>query len=300
MKLHEVKEKVLKEDWQKAEMALCEVLSLNASDKRIQKFYLPLFFWGMEEKRKKTQRPFFIGLNAPQGAGKTTLSQVFLKLFEAFGINGVVLSIDDFYLTRGEQEKLAADYSTNRFLQQRGYPGTHDVVLGTQILEQLATLGSEKLLVPRYNKSAFAGRGDRHKKSKWSCVEGAIDIVLLEGWMLGFPERADSDFVGLEKQSLQEVNRLLRSYHAWEEKLDAFIHLWTAKIENIIGWRMQAEANMKSQGQEGMSEEECRAYIEAFRPAYEYYVPSLKDKLKTYEKPCLSLEIGQMRQLIEN
>lgn len=39
---------------------------------------------------------------------------------------------------------------------------------------------------PRYDKSKFQGRGDRADQSTWPQVEAPLDIVLFEGWMLGF------------------------------------------------------------------------------------------------------------------
>jgi D-glycerate 3-kinase len=38
----------------------------------------------------------------------------------------------------------------------------------------------------RYDKSAFQGKGDRADESTWPSVEGPLDLVLFEGWMLGF------------------------------------------------------------------------------------------------------------------
>ncbi|CAI7811161.1 unnamed protein product, partial [Closterium sp. NIES-54] len=34
--------------------------------------------------------------------------------------------------------------------------------------------------------SAFSGRGDRSPEAGWAAVEGPVDVVLFEGWMLGF------------------------------------------------------------------------------------------------------------------
>lgn len=71
-----------------------------------------------------------IGINAPQGAGKTTLVNSLRDLFRQDGLSSVVLSIDDFYLTRAEQQALAARHAGNRLLEYRGNAGTHDVELG--------------------------------------------------------------------------------------------------------------------------------------------------------------------------
>ena len=38
----------------------------------------------------------------------------------------------------------------------------------------------------RYDKSAFSGQGDRADPSTWPHVEAPVDVVLFEGWMLGF------------------------------------------------------------------------------------------------------------------
>jgi D-glycerate 3-kinase len=58
------------------------------------------------------------------------------------GCRMVSISIDDFYLSRAEQIALAKRYSDNPFLQQRGYPGTHDVGLGVSVLTALKTTES--------------------------------------------------------------------------------------------------------------------------------------------------------------
>lgn len=47
------------------------------------------------------------------------------------------------------------------------------------------------LRVPRYDKSARGGKGDRAPEAEWSVVSTPPDIVLLEGWMLGFEALPD-------------------------------------------------------------------------------------------------------------
>ena len=78
----------------------------------------------------------------------------------------------------------------------RGNAGTHDVALGSQTLRALAAAGSspgaggagasskdslttpgEAVAVPRYNKSANAGRGDRAAPDAWPRVKGPLDLV---------------------------------------------------------------------------------------------------------------------------
>lgn len=72
----------------------------------------------------KANRPFVVGLNGIQGAGKTTLvSALAEKLRVDEGLETLVLSIDDLYLTREDQVKLASEHAANKLVQYRGEPG---------------------------------------------------------------------------------------------------------------------------------------------------------------------------------
>jgi D-glycerate 3-kinase len=61
-----------------------------------------------------------IGLSAPQGAGKTTITRELCDRLAKDGWLMVCISFDDFYLTHAEQLALAKHYQDNPFLQQRG------------------------------------------------------------------------------------------------------------------------------------------------------------------------------------
>ena len=78
--------------------------------------------------------------------------------------------------------------SDNKLLQVRGNAGTHDLQLGRETLAALqsAVSADTEVAVPRYDKSKNEGRGDRAERSSWPHVQGPIDIILFEGWMLGF------------------------------------------------------------------------------------------------------------------
>ena len=43
----------------------------------------------------------------------------------------------------------------------------------------------------RYDKSSHEGQGDRAPDTKWQQVKGKVDVVLFEGWMLGFKPLTD-------------------------------------------------------------------------------------------------------------
>lgn len=231
-------------------------------DLRIHWLIVPLALW---LKQRSTQRsPLMVGLNAPQGAGKTTLTRNLVGVFaHVFGLRAVSLSVDDFYLRRDEQLALAARHPRNRYLEHRGYPGTHDVALGASVLAALRD--GRDVALPRYDKSAHGGRGDRSADVSW--VRGRVDLVLLEGWMLGFKPVAS-----VEDSALAVPNELLRAYDAWDSLLDVFVALRMRRTDQVVRWRIEAEQAMRASGKSGLSDAEVEDYVRRFLPAYELWL----------------------------
>lgn len=258
-------------------------------------FYCQILFW-IEAQLNQLKQPVFIGLNAPQGAGKTTLTKWLVDQLYEKEIHAVSLSIDDFYLTREEQIKLAQENPDNPYLQQRGYPGTHDIELGVSTLQSLKTNRGE-ILIPRYSKSAHAGQGDRTPQEYWSVIDTEngpkVDVVLLEGWCLGFAPLGEAKALELEP-ALREVNERLKAYARWHEFLDAFIALWPTDKRFVIDWRIEAEQKMRMEGKDGMSDEDVRRYVEKFLPAYAVWGPVLRDNPLGFAR-FLAMEIGRHR-----
>lgn len=222
--------------------------------------------WLNNKLKGSSPRPLIIGINAPQGAGKTTLCEYICQKIP----NSVAISIDDFYLTREQQQSLAEKFPDNPYLQARGYPGTHDVALGAAVLQKLKN--GVPVKIPRYDKSLHQGKGDRLPEEKWRAIDGRQDLVILEGWMLGFTPTQVSD------PQLQIPNQFLASYKTWSELLDGLIHLEATPLENVIAWRIEAERQMRASGKTGLSDEAIEAYIKLFLPAYRLYVPLLKQQ----------------------
>ena len=85
--------------------------------------------------------------------------------------------------------------SSNRLLGVRGNAGSHDTQLAHDTFEALkaAKADTAEVGIVRYDKSKHEGRGDRAAKSDWQYVRGPVDVVLFEGWMLGFRPLSDAD-----------------------------------------------------------------------------------------------------------
>jgi D-glycerate 3-kinase len=181
----------------------------------------------------------------------------------------------------------------NPYLQQRGYPGTHDIVLGARVLDELRSPFQGVVRIPRYDKSAHKGLGDRAPCSAWTEARTPLDILFFEGWMLGFHKVSPSP----DDSALREVNASLPAYEEWTRRLDGFLHLDPLDYRYVLDWRVEAEEKMKADGKPGLSTAEARAYIEKFLPAYELWLPGLREK-PPLPRNNRRVVIGQDRQLV--
>lgn len=167
----------------------------------------------------------------------------------------LVLSIDDLYLPHSKQVALAEAHPDNLLVQHRGEPSTHDVELGQNLFEALESRESD-IKIPSYDKSAFNGAGDQRPQSEWRSVNAAgsqpIEVVLFEGWCVGFRalsdeqverkwssskeqfEKEGEQYKGqLGKQRLESalfVNKSLRDYDAFTDRFGAFVHMYVRRL----------------------------------------------------------------------
>lgn len=183
-----------------------------------------------------------LGISGGQGAGKSTLSMLLEQAFRLQGIRLLVLSLDDFYLSRAERQLLAE--REHPLLATRGVPGTHDIERLTDTLAAVFESGVHHL--PVFDK----GTDDRAPEPRW--FDGPADMVVLEGWCVGVraqPSDAVQTAVNdLERQQDAEgrwrrfVNAALAGGYArlWQ-RIDQLLYLAVPDLEAVIRWRAQQE-----------------------------------------------------------
>jgi D-glycerate 3-kinase len=230
----------------------------------------------LAQHQDDVNRPMLVALNGCQGSGKTTLSDYLCtSLTEEYGANAIALSLDDFYLTHRERQKLAQ--SIHPLLITRGVPGTHDMDLLKRTLEQLLNSHSdEPVAIPRFDKST----DDRQPLSDWDPINTAPQLVLLEGWCLGAePEPADSlsapintlereeDSAGLWRGYSNEVLR--QDFQPLYQRVDQWIMLRAPSLDCVFEWRREQEHKLaaslpQEHGRKTMNDEELRRFIQHY------------------------------------
>ncbi|KAJ5156765.1 hypothetical protein N7492_009568 [Penicillium capsulatum] len=244
--------------------------------------------------------PFFLGLNGVQGAGKTVLVSTLQETLrsEPYLLSVVTLSLDDIYLAHAGQIALAQAHPTNPLLQHRGQPSTHDLGLGEQVFSSLAA--ERPTAIPQYDKSAFAGQGDRVPQSKWQVVntEGQekVKVVIFEGWCVGFrawddktlherweaavQQKEAGDYQGrlghVKFEDVQTVNNALKQYDVLTDKLDALIHIDAQNLRFVYEWRQEQERTLRATKGTGMTEEQVNHFVDGYYPSYELFTEILR------------------------
>uniref|UniRef100_A0A7N0TRU5 D-glycerate 3-kinase, chloroplastic n=1 Tax=Kalanchoe fedtschenkoi TaxID=63787 RepID=A0A7N0TRU5_KALFE len=277
--------------WLQYGLLLCRLFQLNdwflsvPQKIRIYHYYVPVFIWCENQiakhkasfKEEDDVPPLVIGFSAPQGCGKTTLVFALANLFEVTGRKTATISIDDFYLTAEDQAKLREKHPGNSLLELRGNAGSHDLSLSIETLTALTKMSKEgmKMKLPRYNKSAYSGKGDRADPSTWPEAEGPLTAVLFEGWMLGFKPLPVETMKAVDPQ-LEVVNKYLEAYYeAWDKFIKAWIVIKIRDPSCVYDWRLQAEIAMREAGNAGMTDEEVKDFVSRYLPAYNAYLPTL-------------------------
>ncbi|MFN6481672.1 MULTISPECIES: glycerate kinase [unclassified Nostoc] len=218
----------------------------------------------LASQRQKLGRPLIQGILGGQGTGKTTMCKILSLILNRLGYRTVSLSLDDLYKTYSDRLLLTQQ---DPRLIWRGPPGTHDLDLGLNALDQIRQSQSPVML-PRFDKSAYGGAGDRTTSEM---ITG-LDIVLFEGWFVGvrpinedlFDTAPSPIITDEDKAFAREMNLRLHNYLPLWERLDSLIVLYPTDYRCSLKWRKQAEQQMIAAGKSGMSNAEIEQFVNYF------------------------------------
>ena len=155
------------------------------------------------------KRPLVLGINGCQGSGKSTLADYLCSMVaERHAIATANLSLDDFYLPLKQRMQLSE--TVHPLLATRGVPGTHDIDLAIETIEQLVAGNTTR--IPRFDKSI----DDRVPEKDFDRVTGPAGLIILEGWCLGALPQSDSDL----QQPVNDLERLEDEQGIWRQYIN--------------------------------------------------------------------------------
>jgi len=218
--------------------------------KILKNIYIPIAFW-INKKLKKKNKTLLLGLSASQGSGKTTVAailNIILKVF--FKRNVCVISIDDFYKTSKDRNKMAE--LKHPLFQTRGVPGTHDINLLKNFFISIKKKKFKKTILPKFNKVI----DDRFKKTHWKKINMRPEIVLLEGWCVGAKPESNSSLKkpinNLERNEDEHViwrkhvnENLKKEYKKVFSMIDCYIFMKVPSFKMVFQWRLLQEKKLK-------------------------------------------------------
>jgi D-glycerate 3-kinase len=259
----------------------------------------------LEQRQINHPLPFKLLLSGLQGSGKSTWAAALAQSLQQIkSYKVVVVSLDDFYHAHNNLVRIRTENSENKMLWARGQPGTHDEKLAQEFF---ASFGSGKdIRVPFFDKSQYNGEGDRAPYEEWDVVKNGppVDVLIFEGWCVGFQFLSDSDLekrwssssqtsqpnelssrcstTVLQDHSIQHIrviNNNLRRYNETfmnSSDFNYLIHLDTEDLANVYRWRLNQEHALHELKGRGMTDEAVIEFVRGYMPAYELYLERLK------------------------
>lgn len=210
-----------------------------------------------------------LGVSGAQGTGKSTFAKLLAVVLErVFEKASLVMSLDDFYYTKAERERLAT--SVHPLLRVRGVPGTHDVPLLRRVIKNLQQRRSTE--VPVFDKAADDREGTVPVMGR------DLEVLVIEGWCWGALPSVATD---LEKpinrlEAEQDPDGTWRRYvnrqlaeggyqEAFKQASTCFFFA-APDFETVFEWRWQQEQQLarRSSGAAIMTREQVREFVMYF------------------------------------
>ncbi|MCF6435792.1 kinase [Pseudoalteromonas sp. MMG022] len=237
----------------------------------------PICIW-LRDLVKSAPQPLCIGINGAQGSGKSTLAAFLAVYLRSLGYTARSVSLDDFYLSPAEREKVANQH--HPLFKTRGVPGTHNVAMLQSILRDFKH--QKPITLPSFDKSTDTPE----PKHKWLKCEDKLEILLLEGWCLGLSKEPDerlhrnvNDFERRQDSNGKfrtQVNQFLGGeYHSAFAGLDKLIYLNVESFERVFEWRLKQEQQLVTKAKVGMTKSQVYDFIQYFQRLTEWGVESL-------------------------
>lgn len=228
------------------------------------------------------QRPIVVGLNGCQGSGKTTMADYLACSLNARRAgSAVVLSLDDFYLSRADRAILAQNI--HPLLATRGVPGTHDTAMLLSCIDALLA-GDVPLSIPQFSKAD----DERRAAACWPTIDVAPSIIIFEGWCVGVKPQSAAQLMlpcnAMESEQDPDGvwrgfanDQLAGEYAVLFSRINYLVHLAAPGFDCVARWRAEQEHKLakSSGGTALMNDSEIEQFVQHFQRLTEHSLATM-------------------------
>jgi D-glycerate 3-kinase len=193
--------------------------------------------------------PTTVCISGAPGSGKSTLARMLTAAMNQCGKRCLCVSLDDYYLPRNE--RLALARQLHPLCAVRGVAGTHDLALLLDHVRILRTGDISNLAIPHFDKAI----DDRLAVSRPCDIEGPLDYIFIEGWLLGTTAvRQASLQTPVNRLEAEEDPRMIwrkwwnQQLQIYRQALTELVDInWYMRIpcwEAVIDWRWRQEQEL--------------------------------------------------------
>jgi D-glycerate 3-kinase len=244
------------------------------------------------------ERPGALCIAGPPGSGKSTLAACLAEGLNHANQPSIVLSLDDYYLSRKARERLAE--KTHPLLMHRGVPGTHDWARFVDHLDQLLAGQGAGLQLPAFDKST----DDVNDRNEWQTITTTPQFIIVEGWCLGAPAQQDGELeqaINPWEQAEDPdgiwrrwVNRMLSHYHSdLRKRISGFCYLAVPDWDSVIDWRWHQEQQL------ARPHLKCREDVASFLASFERIVKHMQTSARTWADLCLQADSSHRLRVMD-
>ena len=248
----------------------------------IEKNYLKILF-KLKFKKK-------IMVAGSQGSGKSSLSKLIKLYLEKFySKNVVIISMDDFYLSKKQRTQLSKNI--HPLFLTRGAPGTHDLEL---LNKKILQIFDKKFPVylPIFDKVT-----DTRKRTYRKVLKG--DVIIFEGWCAGAQPVNQSylqkNFNNLEKYKdknfiwRNSYNKYLNEYQKIFSQFNYFIYFQFNQWSHVLDWKYKQELELRDKKKDLA----LKKYLKEFIQYYEKVSKWMHLKVPKYCNILIKLNAHQ-------
>ena len=261
---------------------LKKITNQDLDMKYIEKNYLKILF-KLKSKNK-------IMIAGSKGSGKSSLSKLIKLYLEKFYHKSVIIiSIDDFYLSKRQRTKLSKNI--HPLFLTRGVPGTHDLELMNKRIAQIFNK-EFPIYLPIFDKVS-----DTRKRTYKKVLKA--DVIIFEGWCVGAhpvdQNYLQKNFNNIEKQKdknfiwRNSYNHYLNEYQKIFSQFNFFIYFQFNQWNHVLNWKYKQELELRDKKKDLA----LKKYLKEFIQYYEKVSKWMHLKVPKYCNILIKLDAHQ-------